>query len=198
MELDKRTEHMLQGQSALAKKVFAAVPIQEAWSFTEIHRTMRNLGHTAAHITAVHACLGQLKDAKIIREPEKGKYQRTAASVVVKVDTKRRPEAKPTGVVTPTEAPHIFLQQTPVQEQLSMATLVETAAPVEPKNAVDMLLELGAEVEAFQTEIGQRFTKFRDALETIAERVELEQAENKEAVQTLEAFQALLAKGAKK
>lgn len=198
MELDRRTEHMLQGHSALAKKVFAAVPIQEAWTYLEIHRTLHSMGGTAAHVSAVHACLGQLKDSKIIREPERGKYQRSAMTVAVKVDVKRRPDAKPTGVVTPTEAPHIFLQQTPVQEQLSMATIVETAAPEESKSAVDMLLELGAEVEAFQTEIGQRFTKFRDALETIAERVELEQAENKQAVEVLQGFQALMAKVPKK
>lgn len=65
-----RAERLLSGQSALAAKVFAAVPILEAWTMEQIKRELERTGTTmkiAPH--TVMGCLRDLKDAGLIGEP---------------------------------------------------------------------------------------------------------------------------------
>ncbi|MET3632986.1 hypothetical protein [Burkholderia sp. 572] len=66
----------LEGQATIAKKVFEAVPIRSAWS---IHQMMSHLTKiTKSHIDyrVMQGCLNALKDSGLVREPERGCFQR--------------------------------------------------------------------------------------------------------------------------
>jgi len=66
----------LEGQATIAKKVFEAVPIRAAWS---IHQMMSHLTKiTKSHIDhrVMQGCLNALKDCGLVREPQRGFFQR--------------------------------------------------------------------------------------------------------------------------
>lgn len=209
---DRQTKRLLQGQSALAKKVFAAVPVDEPWKFDKIHRVLHEMGKTSAHITAVHACLGQLKDAGIIREPERYYYQRPALAVGVKVDRKKNPDkstvekppakppvpfegrdvfppAEPTAKVTQI-TPTLAISQTPLQEQLGMAKVV--SKPAAPKTPLELVMELTTDVTALQAEMNDRFGKLISRIEGVALLVQTETEQNAQAADKLKKLQELL------
>lgn len=205
---DRQTKRLLQGQSALAKKVFAAVPVDEPWKFDKIHRVLHEMGKTSAHITAVHACLGQLKDAGIIREPERYYYQRPAIAVGVKVDRKKNPdksvvEKPPTpfkghDVFPPTEpvakvtqiTPTIAISQTPLQESIGMAKLVQTT--VKTTTPMDLVMEIAEDVKALQAETNDRFKQILKRIDDVAIQVQKDMLENAEAANKLKQLQELL------
>jgi hypothetical protein len=210
---DRQMKRLLQGQSALAKKVFAAVPIDEPWKFDKIHRVLHEMGKTSAHITAVHACLGQLKDAGIIREPERYFYQRPAIAVGIKVDRKKKPEppAKPIDPVVPLSTPFkgqdifppaepavkvtqitptIAISQTPLQESIGMAKLVQTT--VKTTTPMDLVMEIAEDVKALQAETNDRFKQILKRIDDVAIQVQKDMLENAEAANKLKQLQELL------
>lgn len=214
---DRQTKRLLQGQSALAKKVFAAVPVEEPWKFDKIHRVLHEMGKTSAHITAVHACLGQLKDAGIIREPERYYYQRPAIAVGVKVDRKKKPEppakppAKPIDPVEPLPIPFkgqdvfppaepvakvtqitptLAISQTPLQENLGMAKLVTTEIKI--KTPMDFVMEIAEDVKELQTEMNDRFKQILKRVDDVALQVQRDMVDNAEAANKLKQLQELL------
>ncbi|MCA4074855.1 hypothetical protein LD001_05855 [Pseudomonas kurunegalensis] len=73
---ESRQKQMLAGQSALARKVFQIVPIQEHWSISDIYGAVRAQG-TSADTRTIRRCLGELKDVGLIREPVNSHFQRT-------------------------------------------------------------------------------------------------------------------------
>lgn len=216
---DRQLKRMLQGQSALAKKVFAAVPVDEPWKFDKIHRVLHEMGKTSAHITAVHACLGQLKDAGIIREPERYYYQRPALPVGIKVAAKRNPDAvkekAPTAPPTPFKGQDIFppepiapqppveqpvkvtvvsptleIHQTPLQESISMGKIV--SKPAAPKTPLELVMEITTDVTALQAEMNDRFGKLIARIEGVALLVQAETEQNGEAAKKFKQMQELL------
>lgn len=197
---DRQTKRLLQGQSALAKKVFAAVPVDEPWKFDKIHRVLHEMGKTSAHITAVHACLGQLKDAGIIREPERYHYQRPAMAVGIKVDRKKKPEkppaaAKPIRPIDPVAkvtqiTPTLAISQTPLQEDLGMAKLVTTEIKI--KTPMDFVMEIATDVKELQADVNDRFSKILKRIEEVSIQVQNDMIENAEAANKLKQLQELL------
>ncbi|AIO44492.1 hypothetical protein DM44_4804 [Burkholderia cepacia] len=66
----------LSGLSAIAKKVLEMVPIQEAWSRSEIAGHLLRVTKSSPDAAVIDGCLGRLKDSGLIREPSRGRYQR--------------------------------------------------------------------------------------------------------------------------
>nr|DAH87993.1 MAG TPA: hypothetical protein [Caudoviricetes sp.] len=66
----------LSGQSAIAKKVLEMVPIQEAWSRTEIAGHLLRVTKSSPDAAVIDGCLGKLKASGLIREASRGRYQR--------------------------------------------------------------------------------------------------------------------------
>ncbi|WP_321799720.1 hypothetical protein [Burkholderia sp. BCC1988] len=64
------------GLSAIAKKVLDMVPIQEAWSRSEIAGHLLRVTKSSPDAAVIDGCLRRLKDAGLIREPSRGRYQR--------------------------------------------------------------------------------------------------------------------------
>ncbi|AMU14849.1 hypothetical protein [Burkholderia cenocepacia] len=66
----------LSGLSAIAKKVLEMVPIQEAWSRSEIAGHLLRVTKSSPDAAVIDGCLGRLKDSGLIREASRGRYQR--------------------------------------------------------------------------------------------------------------------------
>jgi hypothetical protein len=60
------------GQTSIARKVLAAVPIQEHWTAHQIMGELKRQGKQIGGITAVESCLRQLHDAGLIRHDPSG------------------------------------------------------------------------------------------------------------------------------
>ncbi|RQV20645.1 hypothetical protein DF039_12455 [Burkholderia cenocepacia] len=85
----------LSGLSAIAKKVLEMVPIQEAWSRSEIAGHLLRVTKSSPDAAVIDGCLGRLKDSGLIREASRGRYQRIEVREreVLKVPEQKSEEA---------------------------------------------------------------------------------------------------------
>ncbi|MBM2769905.1 hypothetical protein [Burkholderia anthina] len=103
----------LEGQATIAKKVFEVVPIRDAWS---IHQMMSHLTKiTKSHIDyrVMQGCLSALKDSGLVREPQRGFFQR----VEVREETVK----------------------TEVQGEIDVPNLKTESKPAAPASPIDVL-----------------------------------------------------------
>lgn len=86
----------LNAQSAIAKKVLEMVPIQDAWSRSEIASHLRRVTKSSPDVAVLDGCLVRLKDAGLIRERQTGLYQRVEVRerevLHVAIETKTEPK----------------------------------------------------------------------------------------------------------
>lgn len=137
----KRANSVLAGQTELAQKVFAVVPLDEPWDVQRIHKAMKDAGLSGAHLQAVHGCLGQLRDASLVRETRvqnRDQYQRSAMLNV----TPRKPQAE-----KPAKAP-----RQRVLRSADSADVQTTTAALMLQGAV---ATGGEQVEDFQTALAE-------------------------------------------
>lgn len=69
-----KADALLQGQTGLARKVYEATPIREAWTVGQIQSAMKD-GGSVEHRVIV-ACLKDMREAGLVREVS-GIFQRT-------------------------------------------------------------------------------------------------------------------------
>ncbi|MCY1447836.1 hypothetical protein D9M71_644750 [compost metagenome] len=154
---------MLAGQTAIARKVFELVPIQEAWPAVDIYGALRT-SNTGADTRVVRRCLGELKDQGLIREPVNGHFQRAAVTIKPKGEQAMPHEVKQT-----------------------------VKAPQNPEvAALDALATLSGEVSNLADEIGQRMKKLATRIEEVALSVEADRETNAEALAKFKQLQSLL------
>ncbi len=161
---EARQQQVLAGQSSIAQKVFALVPIQAAWSNHEIHGAATTAKATGASPYAIRRALGELKEAGLIREPIGGKFQRDAAT----------PKPKKEQAVT----------------QVANQAVVSIKKP--EAGALDVLAGLSVEVVGLADEIGLRLKALAGRIEEVALSVEAERETNAAAVGKLKQLQELL------
>ncbi|POA21541.1 hypothetical protein C1886_04515 [Pseudomonas sp. FW300-N1A1] len=159
-----RLQQMLAGQTALARKVFDFVPIQECWAAIDIHNALKASNTSSAQFRPVRACLGELKEQGLIREPVNGRFQRAATNPKPKREQVMSKEASQTVVLT--KKPEV--------------------------NALDALAALSGEVVSLADELGQRMKKLAVRIEEVALSVESEREGNAEALGKLKQLQSLL------
>ncbi|MCA8226185.1 hypothetical protein [Burkholderia vietnamiensis] len=133
----------LSGLSTIAKKVLDMVPIQDAWSRSEIAGHLLRVTKSSPDAAVIDGCLGRLKDAGLIREPSRGRYQRVEVREreVLKVPVQKPEEA----VNAPVEQPILPIEilsklaeraRTVATELVMLASDIETAAlTIEQGNA---------------------------------------------------------------
>lgn len=212
---ESRQQQLLQGNTGLAKKVFEFVPMQEAWSAQTINQAMRTSSSTTAAHHAVRACLGDMKDQGLIREPKPGYFQRDPVKGKTVVQPYLRDEQlkEPTVqlVLEPGQKPNGFIvKETKVKPQKAdvpvtyvaakkpmiiegeCVTLPEKGVPAPEATSIDMLTELAIELGDFASTITKGIQSFATRMEEIASRVETETAENAEKLEKLDALQKLL------
>lgn len=126
------------GLNGLAKKVLAAVPMQEAWSAQKISTELRRSGGSY-DLSVITGCLNTLADSGIIKEPATGSFIRPAVRESI----------------------------TTTKEEAPMATNVRTIAPAEPEqdsmtrfaNVAKGLRRLADEVELIALADAERTQK---------------------------------------
>lgn len=64
--------------TAIAQKVYAAVPASEPWSVSYIHSEMARLGSSTRDVAIVYGCLNSLKASGLVTEPQRGCFVRVA------------------------------------------------------------------------------------------------------------------------
>lgn len=120
MQSIARHEERIRNMSAIAQKVYNAVPASEPWSMTRIHAEMQRLGGSSRDSRIVQGCLNSLKDAGLVEEPARLVFIRSA----VRPDKPLQETAKPT-----TEKVEKTMSLSPAkQPRTPMAILTDLAA----------------------------------------------------------------------
>ena len=71
-----RQQVLLSGQTAVAKKVFEVVPIQDAWDHRQIQGALQRATRSTLDFRIMQGCLNTLKQAGLINEPRSGYFER--------------------------------------------------------------------------------------------------------------------------
>lgn len=209
---DSRRKLLLDNQSMLAQKTYEFVPIQDSWSCTDIHRAMTAQSATSSSFSAIRACLGALKDAKIIREPKPGMFQRDAdkKTVVQPYERLKQQEGGVTSNGMIIKEDKTFKAVPAKPENLSLALDAQTNTESEEKNmskeivlptcgtvksaagSIDALTELAVDLGDFATNISMAIKSFATRIEEVASLVETEQVDSAEKLKKLETLKSLL------
>jgi len=160
---ESRQQQILAGQSSIAQKVFALVPIQAAWSNHEIHGAALTAKATGASPYAIRRALGELKEAGLIREPVGGKFQRDAAT------------------------PKTIKEQAVTQVAKQAVVSIKKS-----EGALDVLASLSGEVVSLADDFSKRMKALASRIEEVALSVEAERETNAAAVGKLKQLQELL------
>lgn len=124
-------QERLKNLSAIAAKVYAAVPASEPWSMSYINSELQRTGGITRDTRLLHGCLNSLKLAGLISEPERGVFIR----VPVRAD-------KPKTQSERTQQP------TTTEDNKMSASAAKT-----PRNPLTILNELAAKCKTLQDEI---------------------------------------------
>ncbi len=164
---------LLQGQTSLARKVFEVVPIREAWPAIQIRNALKEVERSNADLRVVRGCLGALREAGLVREPETGMFQRAD----IRTPTPRPRKEAPMPQATPSPRP----------------TLTVTAPAHQPEpSPIEILGELSGEVVALADEFGTRLKKLAAKIEEAALTIEQEREANVENLGKLRQLQSIL------
>ena len=126
-------QERLKNLSAIAAKVYAAVPASEPWSMSYINSELQRTGGITRDTRLLHGCLNSLKLAGLISEPERGVFIR----VPVRSD-KPKTQSERT-------------QQPTTTEDNKMPAPAPAAKT--PRNPLTILNELAAKCKTLQDEI---------------------------------------------
>ena len=160
---ESRQQQILAGQSSIAQKIFAYVPIQTSWSNHEIHGAVSTAKATGASPYAIRRALGELKEAGLIREPVGGKFQRDAAT------------------------PKTIKEQAVTQVAKQAVVSIKKS-----EGALDVLASLSGEVVNLADDFSKRMKALAVRIEEVALSVEAERESNAAAVGKLKQLQELL------
>lgn len=99
-----RQRVLLASQTAVARKVFEAVPIQEAWTGRQIQRALERTTRASTELNLLMGCLNTLKESGLIVEPRVGVFERVKLrEQVEKPMQTRNASTKPASVEMLTE-----------------------------------------------------------------------------------------------
>lgn len=152
----------LQGCSAIACKVYEAVPIQEAWQPSQIKLALAASTRSSADLHVIRGCLKVLVEAGLVREHPRSHFRRVEV---------REP------LTTTATAP-----EQPMRESTSKPT----TAPA--KSSVELLADLASQLSATGKQMQQLARQIEEAALVVAQ--EQESAATK--LQGLSQLQTLL------
>ena len=116
--------------TAIAQKVYAAVPASEPWSTSYIHSEMGRLGSSTRDVAVVLGCLNTLKAAGLVAEPQRNTFIRTA----IKPEKETAAHSNPIGItpmapakISAVRSPMVILSDISTRFR-ELADAVDTAA----------------------------------------------------------------------
>lgn len=124
-------QERMKNLSAIAAKVYAAVPASEPWSMSYINSELQRTGGITRDTRLLHGCLNSLKLAGLISEPERGVFIR----VPVRAD---KPKTQSERIQQPTTT----------EDKKMPAPAAKT-----PRHPLAILNELAAKCKTLQDEI---------------------------------------------
>lgn len=129
-----RAAAVLKGQTALAQKVYNAVPIGEPWTAQEIEKELVRTGHPIG-IHVIRGCLGALYESGLVRQPDNSRFIRTRVrDKQQKAEVITMPSTNVAPIVTPKES-----EVTPADRLLALTDRF--------KSLVDEFGRMSAELE---------------------------------------------------
>lgn len=96
---ESRIEQALASCTAAARKVFDAVPVEEAWAVATIATETRRAHGTSPTLDVVQGCLAQLVEHGLVRESPRGMFRRVPMKVTVRVPRGATAEDPPSATV---------------------------------------------------------------------------------------------------
>jgi hypothetical protein len=156
----ERFEAVHAGMTAAARKVYAAVPIDESWHITKIVAELNRLG-TRMEYSVVNACLSALQQAGLTRELSGREFRRERVRAAA--PAKPKPTEKPmknTATVTAPVAP-IPAKISPLDR---LGALAERA-----NNMMEMLKALAADITDAALEIQADHENSKKGLELLSQ-----------------------------
>ena len=159
----EKCNSLMQGQTAIAKKVFECVPSEEPWRTFQIMAELKRRTGSTADMRIVQGCLRDLADSGVIRKSGSELYQRV--SVV----------AKPV--------------QKPEEKTVAAVKEVKVSANVSP---IEVLGELAGEVTALAVDVEKRLKKIASRIEEAALTIEQQREADSAGMEKLRQLQNLL------
>lgn len=163
---ESRQRVLLEGQSSTARKLFNMVPIQEAWTESDISRASYASGSVRLGLNTVRACLMDLKESGLIKETQRGRFQR--APVTMK-------EATPALTIIKNSEP-----------------AMTTAAPTPAVAPLDLLGAVATELTLLSSEFAARAKALAARVEEVALSIEAQREQDAASMAKANKLQALL------
>ncbi|VVD74782.1 hypothetical protein PAQ31011_00809 [Pandoraea aquatica] len=138
-----RFESKLRGQSAIAQKVFEAVPIQECWTLGQIGSALIRTTRASIDMRILQGCLAALRDVGLVQEVKTGHY--------------RRVQVKPTATADKTVA---------------IQTKEKVVVTNEPKSPIDLLSAITKRLAALHKHVEAETKAIASEIETAALSIE--------------------------
>lgn len=164
----QQVDILLDGQSALARKVYKAVPIAEGWTQQEITAQLFKETGSSASGSSVLGALRDLKDIKLVREMSQGIWCRSPVGAKVL----GRPQAKVTS--------------------LNDDAIVHQQRKPEPLDAMAMLIDIGAELVEFSGVVRDRMQNLASRLDDASLLIAQERETSEEGMKKFRQLQELL------
>jgi len=157
---------MLQGQTCIARKVFEAVPIQEAWTASQIKNALHNNEASGADLHVIRGCLRELKESGLIREPENGLFRRNEIKTAID-----------------------HHKEIPMTRTTSLKSV---DAPEVQKTSLERMSELSAHLKTLGESFNTALQSIATQLEDVALSIEQEREHNSVNLDKLKQLQSLL------
>lgn len=168
----KIMESTINGLSAIAKKVYDAVPIEAPYNTNAICAAMRQAGCGTVDIRTVQGCLNGLIADGLIKEPNPGRFIKPAKK-------KKQPEDKKIIEFAETSKPHIV-------EKQEMTNQI--ANKPQGKSAIELLSDLSDRVSSLSKALKQ----IVDDIDAAAIELSDSMKKNRDDAEKLKQLQALL------
>lgn len=174
----KRFQSLYNAQTSIARRVYDATPISEAWTVHQVMQELARAGLPIRDYSKVEGCLNSLRQAGLVDEPEKGKFRRAKVAPLKIAAVSSQPET---------------IEDEPAPQMSKPTITVKTAssAPTEAKkhtNPLERLDELAKRARAAAATL----TTLADEIDTVALEIEEEFEANMKAAATLRQLQALM------
>ena len=143
---ESKFNSIFNGLSAIAKKVYEAVPMQSPWDASQIHNELHRTGSTSCDFRIMRGCLDTLVKGGLVKEPTSGTFVRIA------VDKSNEPQTKkPEQRIEPTMS---TTSETPIEKIGKLASQANAL--------LAMAKKLTADIETVAIEVEEMFSS-RDA-----------------------------------
>lgn len=163
----QQVDNLLDGQSALARKVYKAVPIAEGWTQQEITAQLFKETGSSASGSSVLGALRDLKDIKLIREMSQGIWCRSPVGAKVL----GRPQ----------------LKATPIPQEDAIHP-----RKADPLDAMAVLIDIGAELVEFSGVVRDRMQNLASRLDDASLLIAQERETSEEGMKKFRQLQELL------